>query len=61
MIEISGKIYDKATKIWFTKNSWIPAVNSLKVKYEYSDRHFILVANDIRNRKNQLNEKNQRL
>jgi hypothetical protein len=57
MIEISGMINDKATKIWLAENSWIPAVNFLKVKYEYSDRHFIEVANDIQNRKNQLNEK----
>ena len=30
------------------------AVNALKEKYEYSEWHFIEVANDIRNIKNQL-------
>lgn len=57
MIEISGFSKDKAEKKWFVENRWIPAVNALKDKYEYPEWHFIEVANDIRNIKNQLIEK----
>lgn len=57
MIEISGMSKDKAEKKWFVENRWIPAVNALKEKYEYPEWHFIEVANDIRNIKNQLIEK----
>ena len=46
-------------KKWFVENRWIPAVNALKDKYEYPEWHFIEVANDIRNIKNQLIEKIQ--
>jgi type III restriction enzyme len=56
MIEISGMSKDKAEKKWFVENRWIPAVNSLKDKYNYAEWHFIEVANDIRNIKNQLTE-----
>lgn len=57
MIEISGMSKDKAEKKWFVENRWIPAVNALREKYEYPEWHFIEVANDIRNIKNQLIEK----
>jgi type III restriction enzyme len=57
MIEISGMSKDKAEKKWFVENRWLPAVNALKEKYEYPEWHFIEVANDIRNIKNQLIEK----
>jgi type III restriction enzyme len=59
IIEISGMSKDKAEKKWFVENRWIPAVNALKEKYEYPEWHFIEVANDIRNIKNQLIEKIQ--
>lgn len=59
MIEISGMSKDKAEKRWFVENRWIPAVNSLKDRYEYPEWHFIEIANDIRNIKNQLIEKIQ--
>ncbi len=59
MIEISGMSKDKAEKKWFVENRWIPAVNALKEKYGYPEWHFIEVANDIRNIKNQLIEKIQ--
>lgn len=59
MIEISGMSRDKAEKKWFVENRWIPAVNALKEKYEYPEWHFIEIANDIRNIKNQLIEKIQ--
>ncbi|MBK7790701.1 MAG: DEAD/DEAH box helicase family protein [Saprospiraceae bacterium] len=57
MIEISGMSKDKAEKKWFVENRWIPAVNSLKSKYEYPEWHFIEIANDIRNIRNQLIDK----
>jgi type III restriction enzyme len=57
MIEISGFSMDKSEKKWFVENRWIPAVNALKDKYEYPEWHFIEIANDIRNIKNQLIEK----
>jgi type III restriction enzyme len=57
IIEISGFSKDKAEKKWFVENRWIPAVNALKDKYEYPEWHFIEIANDIRNIKNQLIEK----
>jgi hypothetical protein len=34
-----------------------PVVNALKDKYDYPEWHFIEIANDIRNIKNQLIEK----
>lgn len=57
MIEITGMSKDKAEKKWFVENRWIPAVNALKDKYEYQEWHFIEIANDIRNIKNELIEK----
>jgi type III restriction enzyme len=59
MIEISGMSKDKTEKKWFVENRWIPAVNALKDKYEYPEWHFIEVANDIRNIRNQLISKIQ--
>lgn len=57
MIEITGMSKDKAEKKWFVENRWLPAVNALKDKYEYPEWHFIEIANDIRNIKNQLADK----
>lgn len=57
MIEISGMSNDKAEKKWFVENRWMPAVNALKDKYKYDEWHFIEVADDIRNIKNQIIEK----
>lgn len=54
MIEISGFSKDKAEKKWFVENRWLPAVNALKDKYGYLEWHFIEIANDIRNIKNQV-------
>ena len=61
IIEISGMSKDKAEKIWFVENRWIPAVNALKDKYNYPEWHFIEVANDIRDIKNQLIDKINKL
>jgi len=57
MVEISGFSKDKAEKKWFVENRWIPAVNALKEKYDYPEWHFIEIANDIRNIKNQIIDK----
>lgn len=57
IIEISGASKDKAEKKWFVENRWLPAINALKDKYNYPEWHFIEIANDIRNIKNQLIEK----
>ena len=57
IIEISGMSKDKAEKKWFVENRWLHSVNSLKDKYNYPEWHFIEIANDIRNIKNQLIEK----
>lgn len=59
MIEISGMSNDKAEKKWYVENRWLPAVNSLRDKYNYPEWHFIEVANDIRDIKNQIIEKIQ--
>ena len=57
MIEITGMNKDKAEKKWFVENRWIPAVNAIREKYDYPEWHFIEVANDIRDIKNQLTDK----
>ena len=57
IIEISGMSKEKAEKKWFVENRWIPAVNAIKSKYEFPEWHFIEIANDIRDIKNQLREK----
>jgi type III restriction enzyme len=61
IIEISGMSKDKAEKKWFVENRWLPAVNALKDKYGYSEWHFIEVANDIRDIKNQIVNKLQEI
>ena len=55
--KLRGFSKDKDEKKWFVENRWIPAVNSLKGKYDYPEWHFIEIANDIRDIKNQLIEK----
>lgn len=57
MLEITGMSKEKAEKKWFVENRWLPAVNAMKEKYDYHEWHFIEIANDIRNIKNQLAEK----
>ena len=57
MIEISGMSKDKAEKKWFVENRWIPAVNAVQEKYDLGEWHFIEIANDIRNIRNQLTDK----
>jgi len=54
MIEISGMNTDKDEKKWYVLNRWLLAVNAVKEKYDYEEWHFIEIANDIRDIKNQL-------
>jgi len=57
IIEITGMNRDKGEKKWYVENRWLPAVNSVKEKYAYEEWHFIEISNDIRDIKNQLNDK----
>ncbi|MBW6537437.1 MAG: hypothetical protein K0B11_20685, partial [Mariniphaga sp.] len=57
MIEISGMSHDKAEKKWYVENRWIPAVNAVQKKYNLGKWHFIEIANDIRDIRNQLANK----
>jgi type III restriction enzyme len=57
MIEITGMNTDKIEKRWYVENRWLPAVNAVKDKYEFDEWHFIEIANDIRDIRNQINNK----
>lgn len=54
MIEITGMNKDKAEKKWYVENRWLPAANAVKEKYDYEEWHFIEIANDIRDIRNQI-------
>ena len=54
IIEITGMNRDKDEKKWFVENRWLPAVNSIRVKYDFPEWHFIEIANDIRDIRNQI-------
>lgn len=54
MIEITGMNKDKIEKKWYVENRWLPAVNAVKDKYNFDEWHFIEIANDVRDIKNQL-------
>ncbi len=45
---------DKEEKKWYVENRWLPSVNEIRGKYNVEEWHFIEIANDIRNIKNQL-------
>ena len=55
IIEITGMNRDKTEKKWYVENNWLPAVNTVRDKYEYAPWAFIEIANDIRNIKSQIN------
>jgi len=57
IIEVTGMNKDKADKKWYVENRWLPAVNEVREKYEMGEWHFIEIANDIRNIKQQLRNK----
>jgi type III restriction enzyme len=54
VIEVTGMNKDKQDKKWYVENRWLPAVNEVRDKYEMGEWHFIEIANDIRNIKQQL-------
>lgn len=57
IIEVTGMNKDKAEKKWYVENRWLPAVNTVREKYEMDEWAFIEIANDIRDIKNQLRTK----
>ena len=57
IIEISGFNKDKYEKKWYVENRWLPAVNSVKDKYDYPEWGFIEISDDIRDVKNKIIEK----
>lgn len=57
IVEISGMSKDKAEKKWFVQNRWLPAVNAVQERYGLGRWHFIEIANDIRDIRNQLSDK----
>ena len=59
IIEITGMNRDKDDKKWYVENRWLPAINEVREKYEMDEWHFIEIANDIRNIKQQLINKIQ--
>lgn len=61
VLEVTGMNKDKVEKKWYVENRWLPAVNSAREKYGYDEWHFIEVANDIRNIKNEMIDKIQSL
>ncbi len=61
VIEVTGMNKDKEDKKWYVENRWLPAVNEVRNKYELDEWHFIEIANDIRNIKQQLTNKIQSL
>lgn len=59
IIEVTGMNRDKQDKKWYVENRWLPAINGIREKYEMDEWHFIEIANDIRNIKQQLSNKIQ--
>lgn len=57
VIEVTGMNKEKQDKKWYVENHWLPAVNEVREKYEMDEWHFIEIANDIRNIKQQLTNK----
>ncbi|MDI6803780.1 MAG: DEAD/DEAH box helicase family protein [Bacteroidota bacterium] len=57
IVEISGFSNDKEEKKWYVENRWLPAINAVKEKYECYEWHFIEIAGDIRDIKNQIKAK----
>lgn len=54
IIEITGFNKDKVEKRHFVENRWLPAINSVVEKYNELPWHFVEIADDIRNVKNEL-------
>lgn len=54
ILEITGFSQDKDEKKWYTLNRWLPAVNNVREKFPMDAWHFMEVAADIRDIKNDL-------
>lgn len=61
MIEVTGMNKEKAEKKWYVENRWLPAVNSVRKRYDYDQWYFIEIANDIREIRTQLQDKIQKI
>lgn len=57
IIEITGMSQDKDVKKWYVENRWLPAVNNILEEYEIDEWHFIEIAGDIRDIKNEIRAK----
>jgi type III restriction enzyme len=56
IVEITGMNKDKAEKVWYVENRWLPAVNTIRDEDGCGDWGFIEIT-DIKSMKNQLTEK----
>lgn len=54
IVEISGFSHDKETKKAFVHDRWLPAVNNMRDKLEMDEWHFVEIAGDIKDIKNEL-------
>lgn len=61
ILEITGMSKDKAEKKWYVENRWVPAVNSARSKFGYDEWDFLEVKEDIRNIKNELIDKLEKM
>jgi type III restriction enzyme len=57
IIEITGMSQDKEVKKWYVENRWLQAVNNILNDYQMDEWHFVEVADDIRDIKNDLRNK----
>ncbi len=61
IIEITGMSQDKDVKKWYVENRWLPAVNHIRNDHGMDEWHFVEVAADIRDIKNDLKRTIERL
>ncbi len=61
IVEITGMSQDKAEKRWYVSNRWLPAVNAVRDKFGYDEWHFLEIAGDIRDIKNEVLDKIENL
>lgn len=57
IVEITGMSQDNAEKRWYVANRWLPAVNAVRDKFGYDEWHFLEIAGDIRDIKNEVLDK----
>lgn len=54
ILEITGFNHDKEAKKQFVENRWLPSVNNVREKYEMDEWHFLEVAGEISDIKNDI-------